>query len=167
MRLLCILLGFYGSLAAQPNQRIKDLQVRVLSTMLTDSAGIGEWGFAALIEADGQRVLFDTGARPDTVWRNIQELKIDLSTITDVILSHNHGDHTGGLITLRRELSKSNPKALSRAHAGKGIFLSRPGPNEAETNHVKTIRSQYEALGGSFTEYDGAKDSAAPGSPGR
>jgi hypothetical protein len=41
--------------------RIKSLEVVILSTMLTDRAGMGEWGFAAIVEADGHRLLFDTG----------------------------------------------------------------------------------------------------------
>src|SRR5262252_10103996 len=92
---------------AAPN-RVSALKITVLSTMLAD-AGIGEWGFAALVEVDGKRILFDTGARPRTVLENARELGIDLSNITDVVLSHNHGDHTGGLLTLRRELAKQNP----------------------------------------------------------
>ena len=43
------------------------LKIAVLSTMLTD---VGEWGFSALVEVDGQRVLFDTGGRPETVLNN-------------------------------------------------------------------------------------------------
>ncbi len=87
---------------------VKTLEVTVLSTMLTDRAGVGEWGFSALVEVHGRRILFDTGARPDTVLQNARELKIDLSDVTDVILSHHHGDHVGGLLTLRRELMKKN-----------------------------------------------------------
>ena len=92
----------------------------ILSTMLADTKGLGEWGFAALVEADGRRLLFDTGARPETVLNNARELGIDLSGVTDVVLSHHHGDHTGGLLTLRRELRKANPAALSRAYVGTG-----------------------------------------------
>ena len=51
--------------------------------MLADTAGIGEWGFAALVEADGYRVLFDRGARRDTVLRNAEELKVDLAPVAD------------------------------------------------------------------------------------
>ena len=91
--------------------------------MLTDRSGVGEWGFSALVETDGRRILFDTGARPETVLQNARELKIDLSDVTDVILSHHHGDHVGGLVTLRRELAKKNPVALKRAYVGAGIFL--------------------------------------------
>jgi len=132
---------------------VKNLRVTVLSTMLADK-GVGEWGFAALIEADGRRILFDTGARPQTVLQNAQEMGIDLSDITDVILSHNHDDHTGGLVTLRRELSQKNPAALSRAHVGRGIFWSRPGKAK-ENNPMLAFRSEYEAAGGAFVEHTG------------
>jgi glyoxylase-like metal-dependent hydrolase (beta-lactamase superfamily II) len=91
--------------------------------MLTDFHGVGEWGFAALVEIDGRRLLFDTGARPQTVLDNARELGIDLSGVTDVVLSHHHWDHTGGLLALREALSKKNPAALSRAHVGEGIHL--------------------------------------------
>src|SRR5262249_19622027 len=82
--------------------RIRSVRITILSTMLADTKGLGEWGFAALVEADGRRLLFDTGARPDTVLANARELSVDLSDVTDVILSHHHADHTGGLLPLRR-----------------------------------------------------------------
>ena len=111
---------------------------------------MGEWGFSALIEVDGRRVLFDTGARPDTVLQNARELKIDLSGVTEVILSHHHGDHVGGLVTLRRELAKQNPDVLKRAYVGAGIFLSRPGKEGHETNEALAVKKDFEGLGGSF-----------------
>ncbi|HZW32339.1 MAG TPA: MBL fold metallo-hydrolase [Isosphaeraceae bacterium] len=129
---------------------VKSLEVVILSTMLTDRAGVGEWGFSALVEADGRRMLFDTGARPETVLRNARELNVDLSGVTEVILSHHHGDHTGGLVTLRRDLARRNPDALRRAYVGAGIFLSRPGPDGGETNEALAAKTEYEALGGSF-----------------
>ena len=43
--------------------RVKSLQVVVLSTMLADSTGFGEWGFAAWLWQTASP-LFDTGARP-------------------------------------------------------------------------------------------------------
>jgi len=145
----------------KPSQaRVKNLRVTVLSTMLADR-GLGEWGFAALVEADGHRILFDTGAHPNTVLQNAQELGIDLSGITDVILSHNHDDHTGGLVTLRRELSRKNPAALSRAHVSRGIFWSRPG-RAGEGNPMVAFRPEYEAAGGSFIEHTGPVE-LAPG----
>ena len=54
------------------------------------------------------------GPRPFYAMRT--ELKLNLADVSQVILSHHHGDHTGGLLTLRRELGRQNPKALERAY---------------------------------------------------
>jgi 7,8-dihydropterin-6-yl-methyl-4-(beta-D-ribofuranosyl)aminobenzene 5'-phosphate synthase len=138
--------------------QVHTLKVVLLSTMLVgDVTGIGEWGFSALIEADGHRVLLDTGARPDTVLENAQDLKIDLSTVQEVILTHNHWDHVGGLMNLRKELMKTNPSALSTVHVGRGIFYSRPGP-QGEENKMIAIKKEYEATGGKFVEHDEAAE---------
>ena len=136
----------------QTGNRAKAVKIQVLSTMLADR-GIGEWGFAAIVEVDGRRILFDTGARADTVLKNAAELSVDLSNVKEVILSHNHADHTGGLITLRREMMKKDPTALSVAYVGKGIFLSRPRPN-GEGNKMIEWKTEYESLGGRFIEQE-------------
>ncbi|WP_076412613.1 MBL fold metallo-hydrolase [Shewanella sp. UCD-KL12] len=129
--------------------KASSLTVTTLSTMLA-SRGIGEWGYAALIEVDGKKILFDTGNRPETVLQNAKELEIDLSDVEDVILSHNHGDHTGGLISLRETLRKQNPKALSRIHVGKGIFSERANSN----NSIWQTRDALIALGSEFIVYE-------------
>jgi 7,8-dihydropterin-6-yl-methyl-4-(beta-D-ribofuranosyl)aminobenzene 5'-phosphate synthase len=133
-------------------ERVRSLRILILSTMLADQ-GIGEWGFAALVEADGHRILFDTGARPETVLQNARELGVDLSDISDVVITHNHSDHTGGLLSLRRELSRKNPAALSRAHVAPGIFWSRPAPDGRETNSMLALKAAYETEGGRFIEH--------------
>jgi 7,8-dihydropterin-6-yl-methyl-4-(beta-D-ribofuranosyl)aminobenzene 5'-phosphate synthase len=137
--------------------QVHTLKVTILSTMLADK-GIGEWGFSALVEADGHRVLVDTGYRPDTVLQNAKELGIDLSSVQEVILTHNHDDHVGGLMTLRRELMKQNPAALSRAHVATGIFYSRPSATGGEDNVMIAIKKEYEATGGKFIVYDHAEE---------
>ena len=142
----------------QATPRVKALRIQVLSTMLAD-AGIGEWGFAALIEADGKQILFDTGFRPETVLQNAKELGINLAEVREVILSHNHDDHTGGLLTLRRELRKQNPQALSIAHVGRGIFWKRQGGNSNPGGDWMTrVKGDYEAMGGRFVEYTEPKE---------
>lgn len=135
---------------------VKAMKVTVLSTMLVGNAreGVGEWGFAAVLEVDGRRWLIDTGARAETVLKNAAELKVDLSTITDLVITHNHDDHTGGLLTLRREMAKKNPQALSRAHVAKDIFTPRVTRQGTEGGGLLPIKAEYEALGGTFVEYD-------------
>ena len=141
-----------GPARADETPRVRTLRVTVLSTMLADTRGVGEWGFAALVEADGHRLLFDTGARPDTVLANARELGVDLSTVDEVVLSHHHGDHTGGLLTLRRALMPARPAALARAYVGRDIFLSRPGADGRETNEMIAFQGPYVATGGAFVE---------------
>jgi 7,8-dihydropterin-6-yl-methyl-4-(beta-D-ribofuranosyl)aminobenzene 5'-phosphate synthase len=144
-----------GKSGADTATQIHALKITLLSTMLVgDTTGIGEWGFSALVEADGRRILLDTGNHPETVLQNARDLKIDLSDVREVILTHNHGDHVGGLLTLRREMMKKNPDALSIAHVSKGIFYSRPLPDR-EGNRMIAIRKEYEATGGKFVEHDG------------
>ena len=82
--------------------------------------------------------------------------------VSEVILSHHHGDHTGGLVTLRRELSGQHPKALSRAYVGDGIFLSRPGAQGDETNETLASKKEYEALGGSFVGSSAGRRRSSP-----
>lgn len=135
---------------SQPHQA-RALRITVLSTMLADHTGIGEWGFAALVEVDGRRLLFDAGERPETVLQNARELGIDLSSVTDLVLSHHHGDHVGGLLTLRKALAKQNPAALSRVHVAEGIFLERTAPDGgAQRRPMQALRAAYEAGGGTF-----------------
>jgi 7,8-dihydropterin-6-yl-methyl-4-(beta-D-ribofuranosyl)aminobenzene 5'-phosphate synthase len=133
--------------------------VTVLSTNVADSFRehtlIGEWGFSALVESNGKRLLFDTGAAPETVLRNAEALGIDLSTVTDVVLSHSHWDHTGGLLTLRRELARKNPAALSRAHIGPTFFWQRTLKDGKPYSPTSELRAAYEAGGGTFVEHDG------------
>ena len=137
--------------------QVETTRITILSTMLADE-GIGEWGFSALVEADGHRILVDTGARPTTVLENARQLHIDLSKVEDVILTHFHADHVGGLMRLRRELMKRNPAALSRVHVAQGIFYSRPTRNGGEDNSMIGIRKQFEATGGRFIEHDHAAE---------
>lgn len=146
------------STANAPAPKIRALKVTVLSTMLVgDTTGIGEWGFSALVVADGHCVLLDTGGHADTVLENARSLKVDLSEVQDVILTHNHWDHVSGLITLRREMMKKNPRALSRVYVARGIFYSRPSP-EGEKNPMIALKKEYEATGGHFIELEKASE---------
>ncbi len=59
-----------------------------------------DWGFACVIEAYGRKILFDTGASGKILLDNMRKLKIDIESIDEIFISHNHWDHTGGLAEL-------------------------------------------------------------------
>jgi 7,8-dihydropterin-6-yl-methyl-4-(beta-D-ribofuranosyl)aminobenzene 5'-phosphate synthase len=58
------------------------------------------WGFSALVEREGQTLLFDTGGDGAILMENMSTLDIDPTRIQGVILSHIHADHIGGLNAL-------------------------------------------------------------------
>tara|TARA_B110000014_G_scaffold55936_1_gene37775 strand:+ start:2206 stop:3132 length:927 start_codon:yes stop_codon:yes gene_type:complete len=124
--------------------KIEDFKVTILSTMLSDTYQ-GEWGFSAIIEVDGKRILFDTGSRENTVIENAKEMKIDLSNIENVFLSHNHKDHTGGLFTIK----KNFPTSFSKAHVSKGIFYSRPS-STGKNHYILENKKKIENIGVKF-----------------
>lgn len=62
-----------------------------------------DWGFSCLIEGMEKTILFDTGTRPEILSHNIQNLQIDLIKVEQIVISHNHGDHTGGLFSVLEE----------------------------------------------------------------
>jgi 7,8-dihydropterin-6-yl-methyl-4-(beta-D-ribofuranosyl)aminobenzene 5'-phosphate synthase len=56
-----------------------------------------DWGYAALVEYGGKRILFDTGNNPDILALNAKAKGADLSKLDFVVMSHRHGDHMGGM----------------------------------------------------------------------
>ncbi len=147
--------------AQAPRSRVQALKITVLSTMLADE-GLGEWGYCALVEADGKKILFDTGAHPDLVINNAKTLGVDLGGVEEVVLSHNHPDHTGGLPSVRKALMAGNPKAAGIAHVSTNVFAPRIDADGKPANRFATRRADYEALGGRFVVHD-APSELAPG----
>ncbi len=61
------------------------------------------WGFSCLIEHQERTILFDTGGDGEILLYNMRVLNKDPKSVDMVVLSHIHGDHTGGLWSLMRE----------------------------------------------------------------
>ena len=78
-----------------------------------------DWGYAALIEYGGKRIMFDTGNNGDMLAQNAKAKGIDLSKLDFVIMSHRHGDHMGGM----SYLLSVNPKVKIYApKEGFGVY---------------------------------------------
>ncbi|AKG54348.1 hypothetical protein DGWBC_1728 [Dehalogenimonas sp. WBC-2] len=92
-----------------------------VTTLIDNEPGDGlhsEWGLSFLVEAYGQRFIFDTGASGKTV-DNAKKLGVDLKNIDGIFLSHGHVDHTGGLLDLLAATSTVN------IYAQTGIWQKR------------------------------------------
>jgi 7,8-dihydropterin-6-yl-methyl-4-(beta-D-ribofuranosyl)aminobenzene 5'-phosphate synthase len=86
-----------------------------------DAAMKKDWGFSALVEISGKRILFDTGNDPDIFAANIKAKNIDLTSIDFVVLSHRHSDHMAGL---NHVLSVNPTVKIYAPKEGFGIFGS-------------------------------------------
>ncbi len=148
-----------NQLAAQQERHVvKRLKITILSTMLAQQPGIGEWGFSALVEADSIKILFDAGGRERTVLENSKELKIDLSNVPTLVLSHNHSDHTVGWLPLRNAMSATNKNALSITHVGEGLFDTRISAKGDENRSRQKDSLLYVQTGGQIRVHQSFKE---------
>ena len=80
-----------------------------LTTLSENTTGIpgtyGEQGLSILIETGSNVFLLDTGQTSSATY-NGDALGVDLSSVTKVVLSHGHFDHTGGLRPLMQSMRK-------------------------------------------------------------
>jgi 7,8-dihydropterin-6-yl-methyl-4-(beta-D-ribofuranosyl)aminobenzene 5'-phosphate synthase len=84
-----------------------------------------DWGFAALVEIGGRRILFDTGNNPDVFAQNVKAAGVDLGKLDFVVMSHRHGDHMGGMTYL---LHKNPNVKIYAPQEGFGVYgASLPG----------------------------------------
>ncbi len=97
--------------AAAPTPQVRHVvpvdPAKAQITVLYDAFGVSpgmqqDWGYAALIEYGGKRILFDTGNNGDILAQNAKAKGVDLSGLDFVVMSHRHGDHIGGLAMLRQ-----------------------------------------------------------------
>jgi 7,8-dihydropterin-6-yl-methyl-4-(beta-D-ribofuranosyl)aminobenzene 5'-phosphate synthase len=82
-----------------------EIKITTLAENTAEPGYLAEWGLSMLVEADGVKVLFDTGMGMAAV-HNAGLFDIDLATIDKIVLSHGHHDHTGGLREVLTRMKK-------------------------------------------------------------
>lgn len=114
-----------------------------ITTLVDNNALLGsrlwaEHGLSFLIEADGEKILFDTGQSAEVIAHNLDELKEDLSDLKYVVLSHGHYDHTGGLKEIAQRTDNAtvfaHPKVFDDKYGKRGAFYKPIGIPFEENN---------------------------------
>ena len=94
-----IVLTFVSNINSAEKLGAEMINITILYDNYVDVEGTeAEWGFSCLIEGTEKTILFDTGNKDHIFLKNIEKLNIDLKDIEQVVISHEHGDHTGGLL---------------------------------------------------------------------
>jgi len=123
-----------------------EIRITTLSENTANHGFLAEWGISILVEADGLRILVDTGLSFSAV-HNAELLGIDLSTIDRVVISHGHADHTGGI----REVLRRSGEIQIIGHPD--IWTSKYVRRSEETEQYCGIpfsREELESLGAHF-----------------
>lgn len=121
---LLVMSGMGGTLMAFPSPPSN--RVTILYDAFGSRPGLTrDWGFSALVEYGGKRILFDTGDNAAIFARNVRALHVDLQRLDFVVISHRHSDHVAGMSYLLRV----NPRVKIYApREGFGVFgASLPG----------------------------------------
>src|SRR5579859_3516021 len=97
----CSVLTFAAPPSGAQSADSRRAQITVLYDAFgKDSIMTKDWGYAALVEIKGKRILFDTGDNPEIFAANVKAKGVDLTRLDFVVMSHRHGDHMGGLTYL-------------------------------------------------------------------
>lgn len=128
---------------------VSDAQIPDRVTILVDAFGKPsrmrmDWGYSALVEYKGKRILFDTGNSSDIFGHNVKQLGVDLTRLDFVVISHRHGDHTAGLHHLR----KVNPKV--KIYTPVDEHFGGPTPRAFFENAEQSLPPDMRYFGGSL-----------------
>jgi 7,8-dihydropterin-6-yl-methyl-4-(beta-D-ribofuranosyl)aminobenzene 5'-phosphate synthase len=111
---------------------------------------LAEWGLCVLIEADGKKILLDSGASPHAVLHNARVLGTDLSEVDVMVLSHGHFDHTGGLTAVLGAMGREM-EIIAHPSAWDLKYARRNDPEWYEYCGIPFSRDELERLGARFT----------------
>ena len=150
---LITLVSMGGATAQEPPARV----TIVYDAFGKPSALKRGWGYSALVEYGGKRILFDTGGNLDDFTFNANALGVDLARLDFVVLTHRHGDHTSGL----HQVLKVNPSVRIYTPA-EAAYFDTPTPPAL----INLIKRRVEAAPEDMHYYDGKyPERIASGSP--
>jgi 7,8-dihydropterin-6-yl-methyl-4-(beta-D-ribofuranosyl)aminobenzene 5'-phosphate synthase len=104
-----------------------------------------DWGFSLLLEGLEKTVLFDTGTKPEIFRENFNRLGLEADKIDEVFISHEHGDHFGGLHEL---LSMNNKVKVVVLNTFSGKFIKQ---YKGECSSIEAVSVPVEICNGLYS----------------
>jgi len=124
-------------------QTVRSIKVTTLAdNVVYDGRLLGQFGFSAYLEITGHRgkkhtIIFDTGRKKGALLYNIKALKLDLSSLECIILSHGHHDHTSATVEL---IKRARRKVKVIAHPN--TFLPKFKIEKGKRHHHGVPRGE-------------------------
>jgi 7,8-dihydropterin-6-yl-methyl-4-(beta-D-ribofuranosyl)aminobenzene 5'-phosphate synthase len=140
------LLGSCAAGPAAPGPAAPDRLTILYDAFGRPSALKQDWGFAALVEIGGRRILFDTGNNSDIFAHNVRALGVDLARLDFAVISHRHGDHTDGL----RHLLRVNPGVT--IYTPRDLYFGGPTPPALFRRAAPSLPPEQRYFGGAPPE---------------
>ena len=112
--------------------------IHCLVDTLAEAEYMPEFGLSLFIEANGCRILFDTGAG-EALILNANRMGLELNSATDIVLSHGHYDHTGGL-------AKLDPPPQTPVYVGRGVAEPCWSLHDDGTKHRITMPTESQGV---------------------
>lgn len=153
-----ILLAVLAISAGEPAPKGSASPETVVSvTIIYDNYQVDErlktdWGFACLVEFEGQKLLFDAGRSSGLYQKNMEILKIDPKEIPTLFISHEHGDHTAGIPWI----TETNPSVkcyLPSAYAAQLKDKGKLPPNSKAIEKPTLLYGSFYSTGDSFEAF--------------
>jgi len=128
---LCLIITGINKMFAQDP---KQITITILYNNYVYSEGVkADWGFSCLIEGTEKKILFDTGTKSEKLFHNIDKPGIKIDDVELIHISHNHGDHTGGLFAV---LAKNNNVSVYLPISFPDEFIQKVEKNNAKVISV-------------------------------
>ena len=103
--------------------------------------GSGSTGNAVLLSANGTSVLVDAGLSAREVGRRMNQLGADPNSLDGILITHEHGDHAGGLRVLMKDLDC--PVYMSAKTHNAYVLESRSGTvNDERRRRADVLRDR-------------------------